>query len=555
MAVEPSTKAQIRMKSLGLLVLLAMFSESSTAEYLSALNEPYKEMIESTRALRELMTSDPHRPIYHFVSPEGHAAPFDPNGAIYWKGKYHLGFIYQSPRKQGSFRALGIDYEQEHRWGHVVSTDLFHWTLYPDMLSVNEGDREKGIYSGGAFLSREGVPHLIYYGLGAAANLIAYAADDDLKVWKKVEGEPALQEETPEGWVGPNPFLSPARYTVFDPDAWYDKTVDSYYQITGGAKPALFKSRDLHKWKYLGDLIDKRHIMHYPNEDISCPDFFSLGGGKSMLLFISHNWGAQYYIGTFSDDKFTAEQHARMNWPGGPFFAAEQLQDDKGRNIIWGWVGDNRPSHLPNYGWSGIMSLPRVVALGSDGILRINPPEEVEAIRAEATKVEHIELAPNTERTLSARGRSIELQLEISGAKESPVGVKVFASPDGREETIISYDPTKRELVVNFAKSNVKGPVKIRSTITALDGQDNPGFPKYVSEQRAPLELAEGEPLKLRIFLDRSVIEVFANGIQCVTQDVYPELETSTAVKVFSGNEAVTVRNIQAWTMAETNAY
>src|SRR5688572_30569940 len=59
-------------------------------------SEPSKEelsrWIENTRSLRSLMQSDPHRPIYHFVAPEGHAMPFDPNGAIYWKGKYHLGF-------------------------------------------------------------------------------------------------------------------------------------------------------------------------------------------------------------------------------------------------------------------------------------------------------------------------------------------------------------------------------------------------------------------------------------------------------------------------------
>ena len=48
---------------------------------------------------------------------------------------------------------------------------------------------------------------------------------------------------------------------------------------------------------------------------------------------------------------------------------------------------------------------------------------------------------------------------------------------------------------------------------------------------------------------------MFANGRQAVTQVVYPELDTSTGVKVFSGDEAVTVKSIQSWTMAETNAY
>src|SRR5687767_7268600 len=69
--------------------------------------------IEDARSLRELIRSDPHRPRYHFVVPEGKGLPFDPNGALYWKGKYHLGFIYQKIK----------DGKDQHVWGHAVSTD------------------------------------------------------------------------------------------------------------------------------------------------------------------------------------------------------------------------------------------------------------------------------------------------------------------------------------------------------------------------------------------------------------------------------------------------
>jgi len=492
-------------------------------------------MIQNTRELRALMQSDPHRPIYHFVSPEGIAMPFDPNGGIFWKGKYHLGFIYQK-RPAKSFSP-----DQGHVWGHAVSTDLLHWTLYPDMLDVRAGDKEQGMFSGGAFLSKEGIPHLIYYGLGANANRLAYATDDDLKVWKKIS-TPALTEDPAE------------KYSVFDPDAWFDEKSGYYYQISGGMNPALFKSKEMRTWIYLGDLIDKNNTMRNADEDLSCPDFFPLGNGKYMLLFISHHWGAQYYLGTFGNDHFAAEQHGRMNWPGGSFFAPEQLQDDKGRNIIWGWVFEHKPPHLPDYGWSGIMSLPRVVALGEDGKLRIHPADELKAARVKETRDEDIELAPGAERTLKAQGKSIELTLEISGAENYPVGVKVFASPDGREETTITFDPLEKKLAINFSKSSVRGPVTLPAAVYPPDAVIA-GYPPRVSEQRAPLELGKGEPLKLDIFLDRSVLEVFANGIQCLTQVVYPELTSSTAVKVFGGQERVTVKNIQSWTMAQTNAY
>ena len=43
-------------------------------------------LINKTRELRSRLLNDKHRPRYHFVAPEGICMPFDPNGAIYWKG-------------------------------------------------------------------------------------------------------------------------------------------------------------------------------------------------------------------------------------------------------------------------------------------------------------------------------------------------------------------------------------------------------------------------------------------------------------------------------------
>ena len=82
----------------------------------------------SARALREKLLSDPHRPGYHFVIPEGQAMPFDPNGAIFWKGRYHLFYIFQDKRG--------------HNWGHVSSTDLFHWRHHPTGLDLRHVQRQ-----------------------------------------------------------------------------------------------------------------------------------------------------------------------------------------------------------------------------------------------------------------------------------------------------------------------------------------------------------------------------------------------------------------------------
>lgn len=508
--------------------ILVMFSQENTSDL--------KNMINETRKLKELIQSDPHRPIYHFVAPEGHAMPFDPNGAIYWKGKYHLGYIYQKLRN-GKY---------EHVWGHNVSTDLLHWTQYPDMLDIKDGDIEKGIFSGGAFLSKEGIPHIMYHGEGSSTNLVAFSTDKDLKVWQKFKGNPVLK--TP---VSPDSMAG--KYNAWDPEGWYDKTANSYYMISGGIPSGLFKSPDMLKWKYLGDLIDHSQRKQKEFEDISCPDFFNIGN-KQMLLFIGHYLGTQYYIGNFKDDKFTAEKYGRMNWPGGTFFAPEQLVDDKGRNIIWGWVLERKPQQLKDYGWSGIMSLPRELSLGKNEELLINPPSEIKSLRLGLTNDKNIKLEPNTEKTLTVKGKTLEIELEMIGGLTTSYGVKVFCSPDGREETTIKYDPIAKEIVINFIKSNVNSPVKMEDY--CLDYKGPKDKPKgTVTEQRAPFELKKGETLKLNIFIDKSIIEVFANGRQCITQVVYPELAESDNVKVFSENGNIQVKGIKAWKMADTNAF
>jgi beta-fructofuranosidase len=81
------------------------------------------------------------------------------------------------------------------------------------------------------------------------------------------------------------------------------------------------------------------------------------------------------------------------------------------------------------------------------------------------------------------------------------------------------------------------------------------GFTEDVSEQRSPFELKHGETLKLDIFIDNSIIEVFVNGRQCVTQVVYPELAESNIVKLFSGDEKVEILGMEAWEMAATNPF
>ena len=66
---------------------------------------------------RRKLAADPHRPIYHYVSPEGKQN--DPNGLCFWQGRWHL-FYQASPPE-----------DPRQHWGHAVSSDLIHWRDLP----------------------------------------------------------------------------------------------------------------------------------------------------------------------------------------------------------------------------------------------------------------------------------------------------------------------------------------------------------------------------------------------------------------------------------------
>ena len=312
-------------------------------------------LAENTRELRERILSDPARPGYHFVMPEGVAMPFDPNGAIYWKGRYHLFYIFQDTR-------LG---KRSDHWGHVSSTDLFHWRHHPTGLL-------DGMYSGNCFLNEDGVPTICYHQHGEG-NAMAVALDDDLNDWKKLDSNP-ITPQTREG------DEHHGKYRSWDPFGWREG--ETYYAIFGGKRPAVAKSPELDgEWKYAGDLFAHGVEGVSLNEDVSCPDLFELGG-KHVLLCISHRLGCRYYVGEWRGEQFHPESHARMSWVDNSFFAPESLVDDRGRRIMWAWILDEplfgaRTKH----GWSGTLSLPRVLSLGNDGLLRIDVPEEIEALR------------------------------------------------------------------------------------------------------------------------------------------------------------------------------
>ena len=460
----------------------------------------------AVRALREKLLSDPYRPGYHFVTPEGSCMPFDPNGAIFWKGRYHLFYIFQDARG--------------HNWGHVSSTDLFHWRHHPTGLVA-------GMFSGNCFVNKDGQPTMCYHQVGQG-NAMAVALDDELNTWKKLDSNPI----TPKSEPG-DPHHD--RYRSWDPYGWLEG--DTYYAIFGGERPAIAKAPSLGgPWKYVGDLMANAVEGVSINEDVSCADFFKLGD-QHMLLCISHRLGARYYLGEWKNEAFHPTFHEKMSWVDNSFFAPESLLDARGRRIMWAWIFDGPGFKTrTDYAWSGTMSLPRVLSLAKDGTLRMAVPEEIERLRYNGKKKENLTLAADSEIVLEdIRGNSIELALEANAKGARQFGVKVCCSPKGEEQTVVFYDAVEKKLKVDTRASGL------------TDG------PKSI--EAGPFALRDGEPLRLRVFVDKSVVEVFANDRQAVMRRIYPSREDSVGVTLFSAGGPATVTTLEAWDIMPSNPY
>ncbi len=473
------------------------------------------------RESRESLASDPYRPLYHLSPPEN--SMNDPNGLCQWQGRYHL--FYQ-------FKPVGID---RVHWGHAVSDDLVAWRDLPPALYP---DREHHCFSGQALVEPERVV-AIYHGT-ESGNSIATASDPLLLNWEKHPDNPVIPIVPIDENGRP--------YRVFDPCIW--KQDDGYYYSLSGtyrdgeigqdcrAVDYVFRSKDLSTWDRLGPLIDGTPNTE-PGEDGAVPNFLPIGPDKHMLLFFSHKRAGQYYVGDYDPDshRLKPERHGRMNY--GPFtvgslHAPSATIDEQGRFIALFNVKEG----IEPRGWNDVMTLPRHLSLADDGSLLIRPASEADGLRADRVSVGPVDIPANAEATIPrVAGKSMEIEAVIEPGDAREVGLTVLRSPDGAEQTRISLlrQDHRRfgisSLQIDVSASSLRGDVFARSP------------------EIGPIDLADGEALTLRVFVDRSIVEVFANDRQCLTVRVYPKREDSVGVSTFARGGDARLASMTAWQM------
>jgi beta-fructofuranosidase len=475
---------------------------------------------EVAEALRARLAVDPQRPQYHFL-PKAHWVN-DPNGPIFWKGNFHLFYQYSS-----TIKPQGPKF-----WGHARSKDMVHWEHLPMALAPTPGGPDKdGCWSGSAFIN-DGVPTLVYTGVFPQVQSLA-TSDDDLTTWTKSGANPVLNG--PPAGLAVTGFRDPSIWR--EGDSWL-MTVGSGFQGQGGAV-LLYASTDLAHWDYLHPLFvappfERRDTAGAGSYDSvgagdmwECPDFFPLG--QKYVLMVSTQGRVHYFLGTYSDRRFQAETHGLIDGSG-LHYAAKTFEDDQGRRILWGWVREARTSAAQNSaGWSGAISLPRVLSIDANGGLRMDPLPGLARLRGRHQRLTGAEVegflpAPRL------RGDSLEIQVVMHMEDAKQGGISVRRSPAAEEETTISYDAAGESLVLATERSSLS-PDAVREAY------------------RAPLKLSPGEPLRLTVYLDASVLEVFANGRACLTGRVYPTRSDSLGAGIFAREGRAQLVSLDAYEM------
>lgn len=300
------------------------------------------------------------RPRYHFT-PERNWMN-DPNGLLYYKGKYHL--FYQHNPEGNLWGNMS--------WGHATSTDLFNWQHLPIAIRFEE---EFGIFSGSAvvdytnstgFGSTE-KPAMVAIFTAARhdethqSQYLAYSVDEGM-TWHRYEGNPVLDESMKD---------------FRDPKVTWDATTQTWLMAI--AKPeehkiAFYRSPDLKNWKHLSDFGPLAAI----GGCWECPDLFSLPGPDGLthwILIVSLNpggvaggSGTQYFIGQWDGTFFTTTQkktkwidYGRDNYAGVTFNDAPNNE-----RVFLGWMSNWLYARdIPTEIWRSSMTLPRILKLAN----------------------------------------------------------------------------------------------------------------------------------------------------------------------------------------------
>jgi len=476
----------------------------------------------------------PLRPQFHWSPRVDYTN--DPNGLMFYKGEYHL--FYQ-------FREFSdLDTPE---WGHAVSPDLVHWTQLPVAIAkmpVNEDvGYGKRVCSGSAvvdwnntsgFGTKDDPPLVAMFtdpcidGVKAwQAQSIAYSLDRG-RTWTRYAGNPVLDIKA-RGFRDPKViWYEPARRWIA-PIAHPDKGV-----------VAIYSSPNLKDWI---------HINDFSSGGAECPDLFPMKADNGATKWVMTVASGNYWIGEFDGKNFTADSgttpRGRLDYASTAYAYQTFAEVPNGRRLLMAWMRDGlfgrstRSGPFAALPWQGGMTVVRELSLRTiDGVLQLTqePVKELNQLREKHYSLTEKAIEANSSIPLEpdGTGNQVDIEATLDPGAASRTGIKVLAGSG--QETIIGYDAASNELYADRSHSD---------GFARSGGAGGPGGGRGAVQGgviRAKLpESVRGKPVRLRVLVDRSAVEVFADGGRAMSFFVYPIQSNQLAVPASPGDTNVKV--------------
>ena len=477
--------------------------------------------------------TDYYRPLYHHTPSYGWMN--DANGLVYKDGEYHLYFQYNP---------YGSKWGNMH-WGHSVSRDLVHWTHCKPAI---ERDTLGHIFSGSCVVDRNntagyGKNTIIAFYTShrndpdgqVQRQCMAYSTDNG-RSFTKYEGNPVL---TP--FDGLRDFRDPK---VF----WYEPAKAWYMIVSADKNMRFYKSSDLKDWTYVSQWGE--NYGSQPNQ-FECPDFFPLmiNGKQKWVMIVNINpgfvyggSGTEFFLGDFDGEKFVcddAPEVAKFLDFGKDHYATVTFSNIDNRVVAVPWMSNWMYANVtPNRQVRGANALPRELELfESNGKLYLsaNVPEEVKSLRKSNKPIASVKGSKSFEHVLSD---AMEIELDV---KPDAKGVaSLTLSNDKGERVVISINPRLGRVIMDRAESGLidfGAKAETHAIELACGNKYGTGEFKNMGQVNAmnyvnDFALATWAPLNLcgnngtyhlRIFIDRSSVELFVDGGRiAMTNLVFP---------------------------------
>uniref|UniRef100_A0ACD5UU21 Uncharacterized protein n=2 Tax=Avena sativa TaxID=4498 RepID=A0ACD5UU21_AVESA len=512
----------------------------------------------------------------------------DPNGPLYYKGWYHL--FYQWNPDGAVWGNIS--------WGHAVSRDLIHWLHLPVAMEPDHWYDINGVWSGSATQLPDGRIVMLYTGSTADSTQVqllaepADASDPLLRRWAKSKSNPVL---LPPLGIGPKDFRDPTT-------AWLNPT-DNAWRVAIGSKnrdraglALVYRTEDFARYDLLPAPL---HVVEGTGM-WECADFFPVSAAESgdvgldtsaapgpgvkhvLKASLDDDRHDYYAVGTYDagTDRWTPDDAAvdvgiGLRYDYGKFYASKTFYDPvRRRRVLWGWVGESDSEQADILkGWSSLQSIPRTVLLDrKTGTSLLQwPVVEVENLRMRGKRFDGLVVQPGSVLPLDV-GKATQLDIEavfhvdvdasavattsVAGAGESyncsasagaagrgllgPFGLLVLADEGLSEQTAVYFYLAKRadgRLSTHFCQDAFRSS-RANDLVKAVYGSFVP--------------VLDGEDLSVRILVDHSIVESFAQGGRtCITSRVYPTKAIYDSARVFLFNNAtgvnVTANSIKAW--------